>query len=105
MILLLAILSTKNRKSTAMTSKITYPLTVALDLSPVGGALYESGEGQVHVHTLEGWLVTGELDQQTMCEECEDYEWCSWYLSSRSIPEDRGWLPEPLAFLPDDGWM
>lgn len=88
-----------------MTRKITYPLLFALDLSPVAGALYKGEEGQVHVHTLEGWLITGELDQKALCEECEDYEWCSWYLASRQIPEDRGWQPEPFALLPDEGWI
>ena len=86
-------------------STITYPLTFALELSPVRGALYKGIEGQVHVHTLEGWLVTGELDHETICEECQDYEWCSWYLAHRKIPEDSGWIPEPLALIPDDGWI
>lgn len=88
-----------------MTRKITYPLLFALDLSPVAGALYEGEEGQVHVHTLEGWLITGVLHNEAICEECEEYEWCSWYLASRQIPEDRGWQPEPFALLPDEGWI
>lgn len=88
-----------------MASSITYPLTIAIGLSPVAGARYEGEEGQVYVHTLEGWLITGELHQEVVCEACEDYEWCSWYLAKSNIPEDRGWLPEPLLFLPDDGWM
>ena len=82
-----------------MASRITYPLTFALDLSPVGGALYKGEEGYLHVHTQEGWLITGELCQQTMREECEDYEWCSWYLVSHRIPEDSGWQPEPLLLI------
>jgi len=88
-----------------MTNRITYPLTVALYLSPVRGALYAGEEGQVHIHTLEGWLVTGELGQEAICEECEDYEWCSYYLAAHKISEDTGWIPELLAFVPDEGWL
>ncbi len=88
-----------------MTDKITYPLTVALDLSPVKGALYEGEEGQVHIHTLEGWLITGELHQEAICEECDDYEWCSWYLLVHKVPEDYDWCPEPLCLIPDEGWI
>jgi len=88
-----------------MTNRITYPLSVALDLSPVGGALYEGEAGQVHVHTLEGWLITGVLHNEAICEECEDYEWCSWYLAAHKIPEGTGWLPESLLFVPDEGWL
>ena len=86
-------------------TRITYPLTLALDLSPVRGARYEGAEGYVHVHTLEGWLITGELRKKAICEECEDYEWCSWYLVKSKIPEDSGWIPEPLVFILDDGWI
>lgn len=88
-----------------MTKTIPYPLTGALGLSPVAGAVSDGEAGQVHVHPLEGWLITGELQQEAICEECEDDEWCSWYLAKSTIPEDNGWLPEPLRFIPHDEWM
>ena len=85
--------------------RITYPLRFAIALSPSAGALYRGDEGSLTVQTLEGWMVTGELDQEPVCEELQDYEECSWYLASRRIPEDTGWWPELLAFVPDDGWI
>lgn len=51
----------------------------------------------MHVQTLEGWLITGELHQEAVCEEFQDYEACSWYLAAHMIPEDTGWLPESLV--------
>ena len=54
--------------------------------------------------SFTSWLITGELSQETVCEELQDYEECSWYLANRKIPEDTGWIPEPLALIPDDGW-
>ena len=63
-------------------TRITYPLKFAIALSPSAGALYEGREGHLTVQTLEGWHVTGELDQEPVCEELQDYEECSWYLAS-----------------------
>jgi len=83
---------------------ITYPLRFAISLSLSAGALYKGREGHLTVQTLEGWFVTGELHQETVCEELQYYEECSWYLATRKIPEDNGWIPEPLALLPDKGW-
>ena len=60
-----------------MTRTITYPLRFAISLSLSGGALYVGDEGHLAVQTLEGWLITGELHQEEVCEECEDYEGCS----------------------------
>jgi len=88
-----------------MTRTITYPLRFAISLSPSAGALYEGDEGHLTVQTLDGWLVTGEFHRQAVCEELQDYEECSWYLASSQIPEDTGWWPEPLALVPDDGWI
>lgn len=85
-----------------MTRTITYPLKFALELSSSAGALYQGAEGHLTVQTLEGWLVTGELHDETTCEEYQEYEECSWYLATRKIPEDTGWIPEPLAFLFSD---
>jgi len=42
---------------------------------------------------------------EAICEEGEDYEWCSWYLATRDIPEDRDWRPELLRFIPEEGWI
>ena len=85
--------------------RITYPLKFAIALSSGAGALYKGKEGHLTVQTLEGWHVTGELDQQTVCEEFQDYEECSWYLASKKVPEDVGWVPEPLALVSDKGWL
>jgi len=87
-----------------MTRKITYPLKFAVSLSSSAGALYRGAEGHLTVQTLEGWLVTGEIYQETVCEEFQEYEECSWYLTSNKISEATGWLPEPLALVPDEGW-
>ena len=83
---------------------ITYPLRLAISLSLSAGALYKGDEGHLTVQTLDGWVVTGELHQETVCEELQDYEECSWYLATRKIPEDSGWIPEPLALVSDEGW-
>lgn len=88
-----------------MANKITYPLTFAIALSPSASAMYEGREGHLRIHTLEGWLITIELHQESVCEEFQDYEDCSWYLAKHRIPEDTGWIPEPLAFIFDDGWI
>ena len=88
-----------------MTMTITYPLRFALSLSPTASALYSGVEGHLVVQTLEGWLMTGELHQEAVCKEFQDYEACSWYLASHQIPEGSGWLPEPLALVPDEGWL
>ena len=85
--------------------RITYPLKFAISLSPSAGALYKGMEGRLSVQTLEGWYVTGELYEEVVCEEFQDYEDCSWYLAHNKIPEETGWTPEPLALLPDDGWL
>ena len=85
-----------------MTQKITYPLKVAIDLSPTAGALYDAPEGQVHVETLEGWFIHGELHNVLLCEEADDYEWCYWYLMTQNVPVENGWLPQQLAFLEDE---
>ena len=87
-----------------MTRTITYPLRFAISLSLSAGALYKGDEGHLTVQTLDGWLITGELYQQFVCEEFQEYEDCSWYLASRQIPEDNGWIPEPLALVSDEGW-
>ena len=86
-------------------TRITYPLRFAISLSSSAGALYTGREGHLMVQTLEGWHVTGELDQQTVCDEFQDYEECSLYLASRKIPEDTGWILEPLALVPDERWI
>ncbi len=88
-----------------MPNTITYPLKVALSLSSSAGAMYTGGEGFLTLQTIEGWLVTGELYQETVCEEFEDYEECSCYLARRKIPEQSGWIPEPLALIPNEGWI
>jgi hypothetical protein len=88
-----------------MTTTITYPLRFAISLSPSAGAVYTGNEGHLTVQTLEGWLITGELHQQHVCEEFQEYEDCSWYLAAHKIPEDTGWIPEPLALVPDEGWL
>ena len=83
-----------------MSQKITYPLRLALELSPIGEATYTGPEGHLIVYTLEGWLITGELHSYgTICEESEEREWCEGYLTSWNIPLHNGWLPEPLRFL------
>jgi len=87
-----------------MTRTITYPLRLAISLSPSAGALYKGDEGYLTVQTLDGWFVTGELHQQGVCEEFSQYEECSWYLASNKIPEETGWIPEPLVLVPDEGW-
>ena len=84
----------------SIVNKITYPLKFALALSPSAGALYKGREGHLAVQTLEGWLITIELHQESVCEEFQDYEECSWYLAKNMIPEDIGWIPEPLALFP-----
>ena len=88
-----------------MANKITYPLTFAIALSPCASAVYEGVEGRLTIHTLEGWLLTVELHQESVCEEFQDYEDCSWYLARNRIPEDTGWIPESLALFPDDGCL
>ena len=85
-----------------MANKITYPLTFALALSPSAGAVYEGVKGRLTIHTLEGWFITVELHQESVCEEFQDYEDCSWYLARNRIPEDKGWIPEPLTFVPEE---
>ena len=87
-----------------MTRTITYPLRFAISLSQSAGALYKGREGHLTVQTLEGWFVTGELHQQTVCEEFPLYEDCSWYLATHNVPEDTEWIPEPLTLVPDEGW-
>jgi len=87
-----------------MTRTITYPLRFAISLSSSAGALYRGEEGSLAVQTLEGWLVSGELHLVAVCEEFNEYEECSWYLAAHKIPEDTGWLPEPPALVPDEGW-
>jgi len=86
-----------------MTRTITYPLRFAISLSLSAGALYKGDEGHLTVQTLDEWLITGELYQQFVCDELQDYEECSWYLATRSIPEDSRWIPEPLALVSDEG--
>ena len=81
---------------------ITYPLRFAISLSPSAGALYEGDEGHLTVQTLDGWVVTGELHQEMVCEEFSQYEECSWYLATRKVTEDTGWIPEPLALVSDE---
>ena len=83
---------------------ITYPLRFAISLSQSAGALYKGNEGHLTVQTLDGWLVTGELSQETVCEEFSQYEECSWYLAINKVTEDTGWIPEPLTLVPDEGW-
>lgn len=85
-----------------MTRRITFPLRFAIFLSQSAGALYRGIEGHLTIQTLEGWLITGELHHESICEEYQEYEEYSWYLASRKIVEDRRWIPEPLAFVSDD---
>jgi len=57
-----------------MNRTITYPLRFAISLSPTAGALYTGGEGHLTVQTLEGWLVTGQLYEEVIGEEFQEYE-------------------------------
>ena len=66
-----------------MTRTISYPLRFAISLSQSAGALYKGREGHLTVQTLDGWLITIDLHQQTVCEEFSQYEECSWYLAGK----------------------
>ena len=88
---------------------ISYSLTMALDLSPIGCARHTSPGGNVHlrVDTLEGWLIVGELaGYGSICEESEEEEWCRAYLANRGVSLEEGWLPEmPLVIPDDEHWL
>ena len=92
-------------KKVPMERRITYPLRFAISLSPSAGAIYSGMEGHITIHTLEGWFAIGNVSQKPVCEEFDGYEDCSWYLAAHRIPENTGWQPEPLALLPDEGWL
>lgn len=78
-----------------MLSRITYPLRLALELSPRGKATYTGPEGHLCVDMLERWLITGELTSRGVVrEESEEKEWCEAYLTNWRVSLEDGWIPE-----------
>lgn len=75
-----------------MKKTMTYPLNVALELSPEWGAILETESVQVRVVPRLNWRVSVRIGGHVMHTICETRKACMDYLQLHTYPIDDGWL-------------
>ena len=72
----------------------TYPLEVALDLSPAWGASLQIERVWVRVVPKLDWRVSVCLGEQVTDVICQTRQACMDYLQRHAYPLEEGWLPD-----------
>ncbi len=77
-----------------MEKLMTYPLSVALDLSPVWGAVLETDTVWVRVVPGKDWRVSIGDSGGIVHTTCGTRETCMELLQAKAYPLDDGWVPD-----------
>jgi hypothetical protein len=85
-----------------MKKTVTYPLDVALDLSPQWGATLETQSAWVRVVPVMDWQVSVYRGGNLVQTICRTHQACLEFLMLNAYPIDGGWLPAlPACTEPD----
>ncbi len=79
-----------------MKQSISYSFDLALELSRVGGAIFQAEDERVRVNVIEDWVIWINGIRVKVCDTEEE---CKSFLEIALYPLHDGWLPELPVYL------